>query len=48
MCHFYSADLQPQDLIKLQFRDQLCIRTHEERPLIMSRFGRKVCHLVEP
>ena len=27
MCHLRSADLQPQRLIKLQFRDRLCICT---------------------
>ena len=48
MCHLRSADLQPQGLIKLQFWDRLCIRTREVRPLIMTRFRRKVCRLVKP
>ena len=36
ICHLRSADLQPQDLIKRQFRDWLCIRTRTVRPQIMS------------
>ena len=47
MCHLRSADLQPQRLIKLQFRDRLCIRTRRVRLLIMTRFRRKVCRLVK-
>ena len=47
MCHLRSAALQPQGLIKLQFRDRLCIRTREPRPLIMTRFRRYVCRLVK-
>ena len=45
-CHLRSADLPLQRLIKLRFRDRLCIRTLRVRPLIMTRFSRKVCHLV--
>ena len=45
MCYFCSADLQPQRLIKLQFRDRLCIRSRSLRLLIMTRFRRKVCRL---
>ena len=37
MEHLRSADLQPQRLIKLQFRDRLCIRTRAVRPPIMTR-----------
>ena len=47
MCHLRSADLQPQGLIKLQFRDRLCIRTRGVRPLIMTRFRRQVCRMVK-
>ena len=47
MCHLRSAGLQPQSLIKLQFRDRLCSGTREERPLIMSCFRHKVCRLVK-
>ena len=47
MCHLRSADLQPQGLIKLQFRNRLCIRTRRVRPQIMTRFRRKVCRLVK-
>ena len=47
MCHLRSAALQPQGLIKLQFRDRLCIRTHGNRPQIMTCFRRKVCRLVK-
>ena len=45
MCHLRSADLQPQGLIKLQARNRLCIRTRAMRPLIMTRFRRKVYRL---
>ena len=47
MCYFCSADLQPQGLIKLQFRNRLCIRSRRVRPLIMTRFRRKVCRRVK-
>ena len=47
MDHLRSADLQPQRLIKLQFRDRLCSRTCGVRPLIMTRFRRKICRLVK-
>ena len=43
MCHLRSADLQPQGLIKLQVWKRLCIRTREVRPLIMTRFRRRLC-----
>ncbi len=36
MYRLRSADLQPQGLIKLQFGDRLCIRTHNMHPLIMT------------
>ena len=45
MCHLPRSDLQSQGLIKLQFRDQLCIRTRAVHPLIMTRFRRKICRL---
>ena len=47
MCHLCSADLQPQGLIKLQFRVVLCIRTRRVRPLIMTRFRRQICRQVK-
>ena len=47
MCYLRSADLQPQGLIKLQFRERLCIRTRGVRPLIMTRFCPEVCRLVK-
>ena len=42
MCHLRSADLQPQGLIKLQFRERLRIRAREVRPQIMTRFRHQV------
>ena len=36
MCHLRTADLQTQRLIKLQFRDRLCICTRGIRPLFMT------------
>ena len=33
VCHSCSAELPTHCLIKLQFRDRLCIRTHRGRPL---------------
>ena len=33
MYHLGSADLQPEGLVKLQFRDRLCIRTCRVQPL---------------
>ena len=49
MCHRRSADLQPQRLIKLQFRDRhrIRIRIRSLRPHIMNRFRHKVCRLVK-
>ena len=47
MCHFCSADLQPQGLIKLQVRNRRCIRTREVRPQITTHFCRQVCRLVK-
>ena len=46
-CHLRSAVLKPYGLIKLQFRNQLCSGTCVVRPLIMTRFRRKVCRLVK-
>ena len=46
MCHYYSAELPTQRLIKLQFRDRLRIRTHRGRPLIIPGFRCQVCRLV--
>ena len=37
MCHLRGADLQPQGLIKLQFRDRLCIRTRGVQTLQQAR-----------
>ena len=42
-----GTDLRPQGLIKLQLRNQLCIRTRRVRPQITTRFRRKVCRLVK-
>ena len=47
MCHLRSADLQPQDLIKFQFREQLRIRAREVRPQIMTRFRHQILLLPE-
>ena len=35
-------------LIKLQFRDRLCIHIHRGRPLIIPGFCCQVCRLVKP
>ena len=45
--HLCSADLQPQGLIKLQIRNQICIRIPRVRMQSMTRFRRKVCRLVQ-
>ena len=37
MCYLRSADLKPQGLIKLQFRNRLCIRTCGVQPLQHAR-----------
>ena len=34
-------------MVKLQFRNRLCIRTRSLRPQIMTRFRRKVCRLIK-
>ena len=47
MCDLRSADLQPQGLIKLQFRYRLWDRTREVRPQITTHFRRQVGHLVK-
>ncbi len=38
VCHYCSAGLPSQCLIKLQFQDRLCIRIRRGHPLIMSGF----------
>ena len=47
MYHLRSADLQPQGLIKLQFRERLRIRAREVRPQIMTRFRHQILLLPE-
>ena len=37
MCYLRSADLQPQGLVKLQFRDRLCIRTRRVPQMMHAR-----------
>ena len=46
-CHFYSAGLPPQFLVKLQFRDRLCIDPRTVPQLIISGFNSSVCRLVK-
>ncbi len=41
MCHCCSADFLPQGLIKLQFRDRLCIRTN----ILQQRKHARACAL---
>ena len=43
MCHFYSAGLPPQYLVKLQFRDRLCIDTRIVPQPIITGFRSQVC-----
>ncbi len=38
MCHLFSAGLPPQCLVKLQFRDRLCIDTHIVQQSLMPGF----------
>ena len=47
MCHLYSAGLPAQCLVKLQFRDRLCIDTHIVQQLIMPGFRCQFCRLVK-
>ena len=42
MCNFHSAGLPPQCLVKLQFRDRLCIDTRIVQQLIIPGFYRSV------
>ena len=46
-CDLRSADLQPQGLIKLQFRNRVCIRPRQVSPQNTTRFRRKACCLVK-
>ena len=46
MCHLFSAGL-PQCLVKLQFRDRLCIDTGVVQQPIMPGFRFQVCRLVK-
>ena len=46
MCHLRSADLQPQCLVELHFRDWLCIDTRIVQQPIMPGFHSQVCRLV--
>ena len=47
MCHFCSAHLQPNCLIKLQFQDLLCTHAHTEQQLITPDISGQVCRLVK-
>ena len=47
VCHAYSAQLPTKCLIKLQFRDQLCIRTRISHQPIVPSFRCQVCRLVK-
>ena len=47
MCHLYSAGLLPQGLVKLQFRDRLCIDTRIVPQPIMPGFRSLVRRLVK-
>ena len=46
MCHLYSAGLPAQCLVKLQFRDRLCIDTHIVQQPIMPGFRSQVWRLL--
>jgi len=46
MCHLYSAGLPPHCLVKLQFRDRLCIDTHIVHQPIMPGFRCQVFRLL--
>ena len=47
MCHLYSTGLPPQCLVKLQFRDRLCIDTGVVQQPIMPGLRSLVCRLVK-
>ena len=47
MCHLYSAGLPPQCLVKLQFRDRLCIDTRIVQQPLIPGFRCQVCRLVK-
>ena len=47
VCHYYSAELPTHCLIKLQFRDRLCVRTRISHQPIVSSFRCQVCRLVK-
>ena len=47
VCHYCSAELPTQCLIKLQLRDRLCIRTRISHQPIVSGFRCQVCRLVK-
>ena len=47
MCNFYSAELPSQCLVKLQFRDRLCIDTRIVPQPIMPGFRSLVRRLVK-
>ena len=49
VCHFCSAGLPSQRLIKLQLRDRLCIRTRtriSHQPIVPG-FRCQVCRLIK-
>ena len=47
MCHLYSAELPPQCLVELQFRDRRSTQFHSVHQRIMSFFPLQVCRLVK-
>lgn len=47
LCHSYSAELPTQRLIKVQFRDRLCIPTRIAHQPILPGFRCQICRLVK-
>ncbi len=47
LCHYCSAELPTHRLIKLQFRDRLCMRTSISHQPIMPGFRCQVCRLIK-
>ncbi len=47
VCHYCSAGLPTQRLIKLQLRDRLCFRTRTGHQPIVHGFRCQVCRLVK-
>ncbi len=46
VCHYCSAGLPTHCLIKLQFRDWLCISIRRGHPLIMPNSSYQICRLI--